>query len=101
MSRDVYSVINSSSYLIRNYLYIGRDYEKGIEELEKLILFCYGCLLTLPKTPSNYLIRRLVQSQIVKDKSVLIQYQQHILGGLKSVFFPAQLMTIVISNIFF
>ena len=100
-SNDIHSVVLSSSVLIRNYLYVGEDYDSGCNELEKLIFFEYCSLLTLALIPSNFFLRKFIQGQIVRDKSVLLQLKKHILGGFKSKFFPGQIMSIKISISYF
>ena len=96
IARDTYSVINSTSCLISNYFYVGRDYANGMEELEKLILFEYGSLITIPNNSSNQFLRRFVQSQIIHNKSELIQLQKHKLANLGPLFYPGQLSSITI-----
>ena len=99
ISRDVYAVTQASLFLIRNYLYVGFDYENGIAELEKLIQFHFGSLLLLPSVPSNLFMRYFVQNNIIRERSLLVQYHKHVQAGLNSLFFPGELMSILVDGI--
>ena len=96
ISKDLYSLIFANSYLIRNYLYVDRDYDNGINELQKMVAWLYNSLLSLPPTNENRLNRTLVQGQIIRDQSLLFQYKKHALANLGNVFFPGQLVSIMI-----
>ena len=101
ISMDVYSILVASSYLIHNYMFVARDYVNGILEIEKIIQFQYNCLLSLPPSiTANYAMRRLVQSQIIRDKSILMQFRKFKLTATQSIFYPGQLMSIKISMLY-
>ena len=96
-SQDIIAIIQTCSLLVRNYLYIGKDYVSGIEELDKLLQFLYNCLVITPRIPSNLYTRMYIQSMIAREKSVLIQYKKHVYANIPRPFYPAQLMIINIS----
>ena len=96
-SQDPLAVINATSVLIRNYLFVANDYKSGIDELDKLIRFQYNVLSLMPRSPINFVSRRTIQAFIVRNKSMLIQYKKHLLAGLSTPFYPAQLTTTTIS----
>ena len=97
-TKDVIAVIHSTSVLIRNMMYIGKDYLGGIQELDKLIQFEYSSLVLLPRNSKNLTTRKSVQSNIIRDKSILIQYKKHIMAGLITPFYPAQLLQVNING---
>ena len=96
-SQDISAIIHTTSTLVRNYFYIGKEYVAGEIELEKLIFFLYNSLAILTRSSVNLALRKFIQATIIREKSALIQYKKHKLVGLQTPFYPAQLMTITIS----
>ena len=95
-SNDIIAVCHTTSTLVRNYLYIENNYILGIDELNRFMQFLYCSLSSLPRTPTNIPLRRFIQSNIVREKSVLAQYKKHVMAGLTSFFYPGQLLSVII-----
>ena len=101
LSKDINTVSNASSYIIRLYMFIGRDYLNALFEIERLLQFCDDTLTGLPLLPicesSSVIIKRACQSNIVRFKSLHIQYKQHVAANLGDIFYPGELLAINIS----
>lgn len=94
VSRDYNAVIQSTSFLIRTFLFAGHDYASAIDEIEKFISFAFEALLSLPRIPKNFFARRNWQANIIRYRSVLLQYKKHVNANLTSLFFPGEVLSV-------
>lgn len=78
-----------------------RDYASAMEEGEKFIKECNSMHLCIPAHAGNVEFRRNSQMIKVRIQAILMQYRQHLLAGLESVFFPGQLVQLKIGMLLF